>query len=222
MQSVLADEELSLEQQLQNWPALSPFASRCKRIMDLTLCITLTPLALLIIGLIGICIKLSGGGPIIYRRRVIGPKGPFDAYKIRTMVADADERLQQDPVLRKQFEKNFKLKRDPRTTRIGRFLRHYSLDELPQVFNVLRGQMTMIGPRMITEAELVKYGKYGPLIRRLRPGLTGYWQVNGRQQTSYATRVEMDLYYLSHWSLWLDMRIIIKTVVNVLTAEGAY
>ena len=166
-------------------------------------------------------IKFTEGGPVIFRRRVIGPNGTFDAYKLRTMVVDADERLQKDDSLRSEFERKFKLDSDPRITPSGRYLRRYSVDELPQLVNVVRGQMSMIGPRMITAAELAKYGDSGLLIRRVKPGLTGYWQVNGRQRTSYEQRVAMDVYYLTHWSPLLDLVILGKTFFEILKGEGA-
>lgn len=210
------------EEELDALPIFGSFARVWKRCLDLVLGVGLAPLALAVTALAGLWIKLTEGGPIIYPRRVVGPEGNFDAYKIRTMMVDADEYLRKHPHLREEFEKKFKLPDDPRVTPLGRFLRRYSLDEFPQVWNVLRGQMTMVGPRMITEPELAYYGKYAPLIRRLKPGLSGYWQVNGRQRTSYDERVEMDFYYITHWSPWLDLRILAKTVFKVLAAEGAY
>src|SRR5207253_2237702 len=140
------------------------------------------------------------------RRRVVGPKGAFDAFKFRTMRPDADIVLQNDPDLWNAFRKNFKLKSDPRMTRIGSVLRQYSLDELPQLFNVLLGQMSLVGPRMITAPELEKYGSYQDLLLTVKPGLTGYWQVYGRQEVSYAERVRMDVEYISNWTAGLDIK----------------
>lgn len=175
-----------------------------------------------VILLIALFIKLDDGGPVFYRRRVVGRAGEFDAFKFRTMVTNADAVLMSDSKLREKFEQNFKLKNDPRVTRVGSFLRKYSLDELPQFLNVLQGRMSLVGPRMITAAELDKYGAFGQRLLEVRPGLTGYWQVNGRQKVSYEERVKMDVYYLDHWSLILDLEILLKTPVRVIRGEGAY
>lgn len=172
--------------------------------------------------LVGVLVVLVSGWPIIYRRRVIGMIGEFDAFKFRTMRQDADKILASDPVLKAEFEKNFKLKKDPRLTHWGSFLRRSSLDELPQLFNVMRGQMSLVGPRMVTPAELEKYGKYKELRRTVKPGITGYWQVHGRQEVCYDERVRMDMYYIQNWSLLMDLKILIKTPLKVLRKEGAY
>ncbi len=171
---------------------------------------------------LSLLIRLQDGGAVIYKRRVVGPKGEFDAYKFRTMRPDADAILASNPSLRAAFERNFKLKSDPRVTPVGAFLRKYSLDELPQVFNVLKGEMSLVGPRMITAAELRKYGEYQELLLTVKPGLTGYWQVNGRQQISYEERVQMDVFYICNWSLLMDLKILLKTPFAVLRGEGAY
>ena len=171
--------------------------------------------------LVGLAVVLESGWPIIHRRRVVGMSGEFDAYKFRTMKHDADEILASDPALRVEFEKNFKLKNDPRLTRGGAILRKSSLDELPQLFNVLRGQMSLVGPRMVVPAELEKYGEYKELRLTVRPGITGYWQVHGRQDVCYDERVQMDMYYIQNWSLAMDLRILMKTPLKVLRKEGA-
>ncbi len=165
---------------------------------------------------------LDSGSPVIYRRRVLGPKGEFDAFKFRSMKPDADSLLAADPALREEFEQNFKLRNDPRLTRVGAVIRKFSVDELPQLFNVLMGQMSLVGPRMITAGELAKYGPYQKQLLSVKPGLTGYWQINGRQAVSYDERVRMDMFYIQHWSFWLDLKIIMKTPVKVLRREGAY
>ena len=159
---------------------------------------------------------------MIYRRRVVGTGGDFDAFKLRTMRVDADRWLAENPRLLEEYQKSFKLKEDPRITRVGRFLRRYSLDELPQLLNVLKGQMTLVGPRMITPPELEKYGSYQDLLLSVKPGLTGYWQVSGRQEVSYEERVDMDVFYIQNWSLWFDFKILWKTLWKVLKREGAY
>lgn len=175
-----------------------------------------------VFAIVALSVKLADGGPIFYRRRVVGLTGEFDALKFRTMRVDADRVLQQNVELREAFEKNFKLPHDPRITKLGSFLRKYSLDEIPQFVNVLRGEMSLVGPRMITSAELEKYGEQQDLVRSVRPGISGYWQVNGRQRKTYAERVEMDLFYIQNWSFLLDIKILLKTPFKVLKGEGAY
>jgi len=138
------------------------------------------------------------------------------------MRKDADTILAADPILKAKFEQNFKLKNDPRLTRVGSFLRKCSLDELPQFFNVLKGQMSLVGPRMITRAELEKYGESKELLLTVKPGITGYWQVNGRQEVSYDERIRMDMYYIENWSLWMDVKILLRTPLKVLQKQGAY
>jgi lipopolysaccharide/colanic/teichoic acid biosynthesis glycosyltransferase len=194
-----------------------------KRVVDFLasalLVLVLSPLLLLL----AILVWLIDGGPILYRRRVVGINGnAFDAYKFRTMVPDADAFLAASPELRDLFTKQFKLKSDPRVTKFGAWLRKYSLDELPQLWNVLRGQMSLVGPRMITAEELHKYGPHGQLLLTVKPGLTGYWQVRGRQDVSYERRVEMDIYYITHWNLYLDITILLQTPAKVIRREGAY
>jgi lipopolysaccharide/colanic/teichoic acid biosynthesis glycosyltransferase len=167
-------------------------------------------------------VAIDGGRPIIYRRRVVGKGGEFNAFKFRTMRRDADTILATNPILKADFERSFKLKNDPRLTRLGFFLRKFSLDELPQLFNVLKGQMSLVGPRMITLAELEKYGENKELLLTVKPGITGYWQVNGRQEVSYDERVRMDMYYIRNWSLWMDIKLLLLTPLKVLRKEGAY
>jgi lipopolysaccharide/colanic/teichoic acid biosynthesis glycosyltransferase len=171
---------------------------------------------------VAILIKAQDGGPVFYRRRVLGPNGSFDAFKFRSMRPDADAVLNADPALQRTFEKHFKLTNDARVTPLGYRLRKYSLDELPQLFNVLRGEMSLVGPRMITAPELEKYGDNRSLLLSVKPGLTGYWQVSGRQNVGYNERVEMDIHYLRNWSLLWDMKILLQTPRKVFTAEGAF
>lgn len=193
-----------------------------KRAMDATGSAILLALLSPVIAVLALTIKLQDGGPVIHRRRVVGPGGEFDAFKLRSMRVDADEILNKDPDLRREFEINFKLKQDPRITRTGGFIRRTSLDELPQLFNVLRGQMSLVGPRMITPAELTKFGEAGWIFSAVKPGLTGYWQIQGRQEVSYDERVAMDLYYVQHWSLLLDLKILLMTPLRVVRGSGAY
>jgi lipopolysaccharide/colanic/teichoic acid biosynthesis glycosyltransferase len=192
-----------------------------KRIVDVGVSSVALILLSPIIAVLALVIKFQDRGPAFYRRRVVGLDGEFDAFKLRTMVMDADDMLKANPSLRREFEVNFKLKNDPRVTPIGAILRKSSLDELPQLWNVLMGEMSLVGPRMITPAELEKYGDAGRMFEFVKPGITGYWQIQGRQEVTYDERVRMDLFYVSQWSLWLDFKILIKTPICVLRGTGA-
>jgi exopolysaccharide biosynthesis polyprenyl glycosylphosphotransferase len=168
-------------------------------------------------------IKFDSPGPVFYRRHVVGVGGrPFDALKFRTMYVDADERLDREPELRCQFEENYKLKDDPRVTQVGRLLRRISLDELPQLFNVLWGQMSLVGPRMITSEEGERYGKWRMNLSTVKPGITGLWQVSGRSDVSYKERVVLDMRYIRNFSIWLDLHLLWQTIPAVLRGRGAY
>jgi lipopolysaccharide/colanic/teichoic acid biosynthesis glycosyltransferase len=171
---------------------------------------------------LAILIRIVDGAPVIYRRRVVGPDGEFDAFKFRSMRPDADAVLENDSDLRQTFSQNFKLKSDPRVTKLGSVLRKYSLDELPQLFNVLFGQMSLVGPRMITNPELQKYGPCRELLLTVKPGITGPWQVRGRQDVSYSERVRMDIEYIRKWKLRTDLEILALTPWRVITGRGAY
>jgi lipopolysaccharide/colanic/teichoic acid biosynthesis glycosyltransferase len=190
--------------------------------LDLVGSAVLLLLFLPVIAVVALLVKWQDGGAVIYRRRVVGPRGEFDAFKLRSMRLDADEALQRDPQLRAEFEQNFKLQTDPRITPIGRVIRRLSLDELPQLFNVLKGEMSLVGPRMITPLELERFAEARWIFHDMRPGLTGYWQVYGRQEVSYAKRVQMELYYVQNWSLLLDFKILMKTPLAVVRGKGAY
>lgn len=193
-----------------------------KRCVDLLGATALIAMFLPVFGVTAALILIGDGWPVIYRRRVIGRQGEFDAFKFRTMRKDADSVLASNPILLKQYQRNFKLTQDPRVTKLGAFLRKFSIDELPQLFNVVRGQMSLVGPRMITVAELSKYGDHQDLLLSCKPGLTGYWQVFGRQNVSYEERVQMDVYYLLNWSIAMDMRLLLRTPLRVLKMEGAW
>jgi lipopolysaccharide/colanic/teichoic acid biosynthesis glycosyltransferase len=136
------------------------------------------------------------------------------------MRVDADEVLRRDPVLRQRFEVNFKLKDDPRITAVGAKLRRTKLDELPQLWNVMKGEMSLVGPRMITPSELKKYGDASWIFSEIKPGLTGYWQISSDQQDGYARRIGMDLFYIENWSFMFDLKILIKTPARVLRRSG--
>jgi lipopolysaccharide/colanic/teichoic acid biosynthesis glycosyltransferase len=191
-----------------------------KRSMDIAGTVALLFLCAPLIGLFALRIKLHDGGPALFRRRVVGPKGEFDAFKLRTMRVDADDVLRRDDRLRRQFEVNFKLQYDPRVTRVGAALRRSGLDELPQLWNVIKGQMSLVGPRMITPAELQRYGDAGWIFDLMKPGVTGYWQVHGVPAAGYDRRIAMDLYYAENWSLLFDLKILIRTPARVLRGSG--
>ncbi|MCA9933613.1 MAG: sugar transferase [Ardenticatenaceae bacterium] len=172
---------------------------------------------------IALLVKLDSPGPVIYRRRVLGRNGRiFDAYKFRTMYVNGEEILSQYPRLKAELDRNYKLKCDPRVTRVGTLLRKFSLDELPQLLNVLKRDMSLIGPRIITPDEIQKYGQWGDTLQEVFPGLTGLWQVNGRSNTTYNERVHLDMTYIHNWSIWLDVQIVLRTIPAVLKGDGAY
>jgi exopolysaccharide biosynthesis polyprenyl glycosylphosphotransferase len=173
--------------------------------------------------LITIAVKLDSPGPAFHRRRVVGASGkPFDAFKFRTMRVDADEYMERHPELKREFEETGKIKDDPRITRLGHFLRKTSIDELPQLINILRGEMSLVGPRMITAAEMAKFGKWQHNRTTVKPGLTGLWQISGRSDVSYPQRARLDMYYIRNYTIWQDIKILIGTIGTVLSGEGAY
>jgi len=194
-----------------------------KRTMDIICAaagiIFLSPLFLLL----PLAIVLQSKGPALHRRTVIGKNGvPFKAYKFRTMVENAEEILKNNKELNEKFIESFKLRKDPRITRLGYFLRKFSLDEIPQFFNVLKGDMSLVGPRIMTEDELLIYGKWRDAVLSVRPGLSGLWQVSGRQEVSLKRRQELDIHYVNHMSLMKDICIILRTFKVVIKAQGAY
>ncbi len=183
--------------------------------------------ALLLLGpimlLIALAIKLETPGPIVYRRRVMGMNGEeFEALKFRTMYENGDEILSAYPELHDELSRNFKLRDDPRVTIVGQILRQTSLDELPQLINVLRREMSLVGPRIITPAEVEKYEKWDLNLMTVRPGLTGLWQVSGRSDVTYEERVRLDMHYIRNWSIWLDIQLLFQTIPAVIRRRGAY
>ena len=177
--------------------------------------------------LITFLIKITSHGPILYSAERLGLGGKtIKVFKFRTMHQDAHAKLEQmlesDPQLRKEWQEKFKLRDDPRITALGRILRRSSLDELPQFFNVLKGEMAVIGPRPIVEDEKKYYGENYAIVNRVKPGITGYWQVSGRSENIYSKRVRMDMYYIMNWSVWLDIYILLKTVKEVIYCKGAF
>ncbi len=193
-----------------------------KRLMDIGVTLVLLVATAPILALAALAIAVSSEFPIIHRRRVVGLRGKlFDAFKLRTMVHDADGALQRSPILRAAFEQNYKLHGDPRVTPVGALLRKWSIDELPQLVNVLQGQMSLVGPRMVAPEELAKYGAYADELIQARPGLSGIWQVSGRQALDYQSRVALDMDYLRTWSLGKDLKIALLTPWAVVTRKGA-
>lgn len=173
--------------------------------------------------LVALIVKLDSPGPAIHRRLVMGMNGKkFYAYKFRTMYVNGDEILEQYPELKAELAENHKLKNDPRVTRVGKFLRKTSIDELPQLFNVLKREMSLVGPRMISPEEVEKYQQWNINLLTVRPGITGPWQVSGRSDISYKERVQIDMYYVRNWTIWLDIKILTETIPAVLKSRGAY
>jgi exopolysaccharide biosynthesis polyprenyl glycosylphosphotransferase len=200
--------------------------ARFKHLMDVLLAglgvVVLSPLLLVL----AVLVKLTSRGPVLFGHRRLGEGGrPIRVYKFRSMVVDAEARLQDvlaaDPSLHAEYEATYKLRDDPRVTPLGRWLRRTSLDELPQLFNVLRGDLSLVGPRPIVADEIAKYGPASAAILRVRPGVTGLWQVSGRSDLDYEERVRLDMDYITHWSLWLDLRILATTIPAVLRRRGA-
>lgn len=193
--------------------------------LALDYCLTLPGLLVIspLLLLIALAIRLDSPGPVIYRRRVMGLNGKqFDAFKFRTMHVNGDRILDQYPELKAELARNHKLKNDPRITRVGSFLRKFSLDELPQLFNVLQAEMSLVGPRMIAPQEMAQYNQWGLNLLTVRPGLTGLWQVSGRSDVSYEDRVRLDMYYIRNWTIWLDLQILLQTFPAVIRSRGAY
>lgn len=207
-------------------PLSRPFGQLLKRTVDLVGAIValllLAPVMLVIAALL-----LLDGGPVFYRHRRVGWEGrPFDCLKFRTMVRDADTVLRDclaaDPARRAEWEQSRKLRDDPRITPLGQVVRRWSLDELPQLFNVLGGQMSLVGPRPMTGSELERHGPDHPFYYHVRPGMTGLWQVSGRSTLDNARRDELDMWYVTNWSLWLDTVILMRTIPAVLGRHGAF
>lgn len=196
-----------------------------KRVLDIVLssiCIVVLAPFFVILCL---CIKMDSKGSVFYKHKRIGKNGKYIyLYKFRSMYSDAQIRLQEllkDDTIKKEWEENFKLDQDPRITRIGKFLRKTSLDELPQLFNILKGDMSLVGPRPVIADEIEKYGMNKKRFLSVLPGLTGWWACNGRSCTSYDERIYLELYYVQNQSLSLDAKIVFKTIASVLQRNGA-
>jgi exopolysaccharide production protein ExoY len=207
--------------------AACPLGGRWKRIIDF--CLALTAIIVLspLLALCAVAVFAVSRDKILFRHRRVGFQGQaFDCLKFQTMVPKADKllraHLEQNPQARIEWEMTRKLRDDPRVTAFGKVLRKTSVDELPQLFNVLKGEMSLVGPRPIVEQELVKYRRRREAYLACRPGMTGLWQVSGRSKTTYRKRVACDTYYARHWSLLLDLRIIARTLPVVLGSDKAY
>jgi len=203
--------------------------ARAKRTFDVVVTLLTAPLWLPLLGVLALLVKCTSRGKAFYAQERVGRDGAmFRCVKLRTMAADAEHRLHvllsSDPGLRSEFEENFKLRRDPRITRVGRVLRRSGLDELPQLLAVLRGHMSLVGPRPVVAAETEYYGPYLTLVQTVRPGLTGLWQVSGRNDLAYPLRVAYDVEYVLTRTVWSDARMILQTVLLVFRPKrrGAY
>jgi Undecaprenyl-phosphate galactose phosphotransferase WbaP len=206
---------------------LLPVPRTAKRAIDLLITCLGLPVVGITLAFLGVLVRLESPGPVFFGHRRVGRSNvAFAAWKLRTMYVNADQLLQQaliqDDALREEWRRHRKLRRDPRITRLGRFLRKTSLDELPQLWNVLRGEMSLVGPRPIVEEEIDDYGPEFSLYCRVTPGITGLWQVSGRNMVTVRDRVRLDSYYVRNWSFWLDLHILARTTKAVLTGQGAY
>jgi Undecaprenyl-phosphate galactose phosphotransferase WbaP len=212
---------LKLRNNLRYWPA-----RLLKRMFDVLAALLLLLLLLPLFAYLMVAIR-KDGGPAVFAHQRVGQGGKtFACYKFRSMCIDAEKELHKllasNPKFTEQWAREFKLKDDPRITPIGRFLRSTSLDELPQIFNVIKGDMSLVGPRPVVKAELIRYGDDVDYFLMVRPGMTGLWQVSGRNDVDYDTRVYLDTWYVKNWSLWYDIAILFKTINVVFKREGAY
>lgn len=205
---------------------LNPWAMRIKRVFDLIICILSVVGTAPVMLLFTLLIKLDSPGPALFTQARLGKNGKIvQIYKFRTMQLDADKKLvellKQDKALREEYRKYHKLNNDPRVTRFGRFLRKTSLDELPQIWNVFKGEMSLVGPRAYIPEEIPQMGDAKELILRVSPGMTGWWQVMGRHEVTFQERLRLDKYYISNFSLWMDFYILVKTIWVVIGGKGA-
>ena len=200
-------------------------SKRLKRVMDVMLAAVGLILASWLMVLVWVIVKLNSSGPAIFAQHRLGLDGKrVQIYKFRTMVVDSEQQLLDlldNDEINKDYYDNYKIENDPRITSLGRYLRKFSLDELPQLVNIIKGDLSFVGPRPIVPEEIARYGTHGNMILRVKPGLTGLWQVSGRNEVSYEDRIQLDLYYIHNWSLTLDLKIIFQTIPAVLLGKGA-
>ncbi len=201
----------------------APGYAATKRLLDIVGASALLTLSFPLMLLIALAVGATSRGPVLFRQARLGRHGrKFRMYKFRTMVPDAEQLLRSRADLKQRFEAGFKIENDPRITPLGAFLRKTSLDELPQLLNVLLGSMSLIGPRPIVPTELKKYGTSGEKLLTVKPGLGGLWQVSGRSDTTYDERVLLDMKYIDHASLSLDLSLLLRTAFSVLTCRGSF
>ena len=198
-----------------------------KRLIDLSLLIVSCPVVIPLVIIISFLVKVTSPGPVFYGHKRVGKNGTeIKCWKFRSMVINADQMLDkilaEHPEMREEWERDRKFTNDPRVTKLGKFLRKTSLDEIPQLWNILCGEMSFVGPRPVTKPELARYGDLADFILSVKPGLSGMWQISGRSDTGYEERITLDSYYIQNWSVWLDIWIIIKTVWVVVKGKGAY
>ena len=215
--------ELSQTRTKQKVKSLNIYNKYIKRFIDIVLSFIALVLLSPVFLIIAICIKIESKGPVFFVHKRVGKNGKMiGIYKFRSMVANAEELIKQfTPEQMKEFKENFKLENDPRITKVGSFLRKTSLDELPQLVNILKGDLSIIGPRPVIGEELEKYGINKEKFLSVTPGLTGYWAANGRSCTSYEKRMEMELYYIDNLSWKMDIKVFFKTILSVIKREGA-
>ncbi|MDY6847459.1 MAG: undecaprenyl-phosphate galactose phosphotransferase WbaP [Chloroflexota bacterium] len=208
-----------------NYHLLNKRETVIKRILDMFLTLLMLLFTWPLFLILALLVRFDSKGPILYTQKRLGQHGKtFDSFKFRTMYDNADAKLEEllenDPAAKREYVEYHKLANDPRITPVGKFFRRYSLDELPQLINVIKGDMNLIGPRSYLPRELPAMGDYAKLILKVKPGLTGWWQVMGRNATSFKERLRLDEYYISNWSIWLDIYIIIKTFWVLITGQG--
>lgn len=211
----------------QGLPIASYQYNMLKPVLDLVLILLALPVALPLGLIVAGLIRLTSSGSVLYRHRRIGQyQQPLDVWKFRTMYEDSDalleEHLDANAEAREEWVRTQKLRDDPRVTPIGKLLRKTSLDEIPQLLNVLAGEMSLVGPRPIVDEERAKYGEHFRMYTYAVPGITGLWQVSGRCDVGYPERVQMDVQYVEQWSLWMEIKILLKTVKVILHRQGAY
>lgn len=196
---------------------------KIKRVIDVILASVALILLSPLFAIIAIAIKIDSKGPVFFAHKRIGKNGKIiKLYKFRSMVINAEELIKSfTPEQMREYKENYKLTNDPRITKVGKFLRKTSLDELPQLINIINGDLSIIGPRPVVADELKKYGVNKDKFLSVTPGLTGYWAANGRSNTTYEQRMEMELYYIDNLSLKMDIKVFFKTILSVLKKEGA-